>query len=111
MYAVGPMRTRSKLRPCSDSDPFPPLPATIWRLITKGTPLSEPEPDACTEVAPSAAALAAATILSADFDATPFELLFEPPQPASTARVRAARMARTRRKTKPPLGATSRSML
>src|SRR2546421_1697600 len=92
------MRTSSKLSPCSDSIPSPPLPATMCRSMTSGTPLSLPDPAAWTEVAPSAAAFAAATMSSADFEDTPFEeVLFDAPQAVSIATLTTVQMTRSGR--------------
>ena len=68
-----------------------------------GVPAVTIEPDTCTELAPSAAAFAAATISAGDFDATPLPEE-EPPQPPSAASDHERRPPReeSRRRKAPP---------
>ncbi len=60
-----------------------------------GLPPVTVEPDTCTALAPSTAALAAATISEGDFDATP--LPDDPPHPPSAATASASKMPVTGR--------------
>src|SRR5690349_19713018 len=99
MYAVLPMRTRSNESPLVDIEPFA-WPFAIERSSLIGVPPETMFPETRAELAPSTAAFASASTLSADLDASPFELSEELwlPQPASSTprRTRARAEARIR---------------
>src|ERR1035437_440285 len=96
MYAFEPIRIMSALTPFSANQPLPPRLPARWRSSVSCWPCSGTVPETCTDLALLVAASAAATIASADFEATPFDFLVDPPQPAHAASSNASNAIRPR---------------